>query len=137
MKIEVLRLLEESLIGGTGVSTEFTRRLFEEYSTLNRGKTFKDFLKAMVETEEDTTAASSPRVIQKSISFSCGTPEYKNYLEAKNALRLTQDILDTTKLELAKSVDDTLYKISSYEIKQGYDLNEVVFTIPTIEFEEQ
>lgn len=130
MTIEMIRLIEEALVGGRNGEMTYIENnplianIFREYVQKNKGKNFTDFLQECISENEDINKnslvnTSSYSIIEKRVSIDTYSEEYKSYKAARDEVQIANNKLNKAKETLAKSLDEVLYKISTYEVDYG------------------
>lgn len=135
MKIDVLRLIEEALIGGRNgemayiENNPFIALLYREWRNKNKNKspnnTFRDFLLGVLDTEQenyDTQTVITHKPITKRYNLSDYNEKYKKYRVIQEQIRDLQKDRQDILREIAESKNKALAAISTYEVKHGeYD----------------
>lgn len=129
MKVNVLRLIEEALIGGRNgemafiENNPFIANLYREFANNNNDRSFKAFLLNCLndETEQDNNNNfKTTEMIIKEISINEYSEEYKDYKKQIEILNSQQKNAKEALKKLAISVNETLANLTNnYEIKYG------------------
>lgn len=130
MKIEVLKILENALIGGRSgdnafiYNNEFIYNLYSEWCNKSKKYDFKDFLLDCIsdtEVKEEIKQIHTETIV-KNIKVDEGSSEYKEYIKAQNELNEARNKLNNKLKELATKTSPELEQISYYEVEYGnYD----------------
>lgn len=128
MKIEVLRLIEEALIGGRNGEMAFIENnpliatLYREFANNSKDRSFKAFLLDCIndETKQDNNSFKTTEVIVKEIPISEYSEEYKEYKEQLKILNSQQRKVNEALNKLAISTNEILTSLTNdYEIIYG------------------
>ena len=137
MKIEVLRLIEDALIGGKSgemafiENNPFISELFRQYENDTK-KDFKSFLLDCINDEEinkNERLDYRYEEIKKSYSLDKCKVEYKEYRKLEDEIRILQNKHREKLKEIATILNPQLVDISTYEIKYREFGNELQFKI--------
>lgn len=137
MKVAVLRLIEDALIGGKNgemafvENNPFISELFRQYRN-DTQKDFKSFLLDCInnkETNKNETLDYKYEEIKKSYSLNKCNKEYKEYKNLEDEIRLLQSKQREKLKEIATIINPQLVDISTYEIKYREFGNELQFNI--------
>ena len=137
MKVAVLRLIEDALIGGKNgemafvENNPFISELFRQYRN-DTQKDFKSFLLDCInnkETNKNETLDYKYEEIKKSYSLNKCNKEYKEYKNLEDEIRLLQSKQREKLKEIATILNPQLVDISTYEIKYREFGNELQFNI--------
>ena len=132
MKIDVLRLIEEALIGGRNGEMAYIEnnpliaQMYREWCNSKKlNSTFGDFLLEVLNTEQegyDNQTVATYKPITKRYNLSDCDEKYKKYKVIQEQIRdLQRDRQDILR-EIAESKNKALADISTYEVKHGeYD----------------
>lgn len=129
MKINVLSLIEDALIGGRNGEMEYIynnpiiERIYRDWlNNRQTDYTFKDFLVECLNTEQEnhnSQTISTYKPIKKRYELSEYDEKYKEYKKIQNQINdLKRDQSNILK-ELAESKNKALVDISTYEIIYG------------------
>ena len=131
MKINVLRLIEDALIGGRNGEMAFIENnplianLYREFAKYSKDRSIKAFLLDCIndETQQDNNNFKTTEVIVKKIPISKYSEEYKEYKEQLEILISQQKKVNEALNKLAISTNETLTGLTNdYEISYGeYD----------------
>ena len=131
MKINVLRLIEEALVGGKNGEMAFIENnpliasLYREFENNSKDRSFKAFLLDCIndETKQDNNNFKTTEKIIKKIPISKYSEEYKEYKEQLEILNSQQRKVNEYLNKLAISTNETLTSLTNdYEISYGeYD----------------
>lgn len=131
MKINVLRLIEDALIGGRNGEMAFIENnpliasLYREFANNSKDRSFKAFLLDCIndEIKQDNNSFKTTEVIVKKIQISKYSEEYKEYKEQLEILNSQQRKVKEYLNKLAISTNETLASLTNdYEISYGeYD----------------
>ena len=137
MKVAVLRLIEDALIGGKNgemafvENNPFISELFRQY----RNDTQKDFKSFLLDCINDEEINKNERLdyryeeIKKSYSLNKCNVEYKEYRKLEDEIRILQNKHREKLKEIATILNPQLVDISTYEIKYREFGNELQFNI--------
>ena len=137
MKVAVLRLIEDALIGGKNgemafvENNPFISELFRQYRN-DTQKDFKSFLLDCInknETNKNETLDYKYEEIKKSYSLDKCNVEYKEYRKLENEIRILQNKHREKLKEIATILNPQLVDISTYEIKYREFGKELQFNI--------
>ena len=137
MKVAVLRLIEDALIGGKNgemafvENNPFISELFRQYRN-DTQKDFKSFLLDCInnkETNKNETLDYKYEEIKKSYSLNKCNKEYKEYKNLEDEIRLLKSKQREKLKEIATILNPQLVDISTYEIKYREFGNELQFNI--------
>ena len=130
MTIDILRLIEDALIGGRNgeMTYIYNNPLIEQiYRDWRKNKqidnTFKDFLIECLSAKQEnstTQTVASYKPITKSYSLYDSDEKYKKYKELQNQIAVLKNDQSNILKELAESKNKTLADISTYEIVYGH-----------------
>ena len=129
MKIDVLRLIEDALIGGRNGEMEYIynnpiiERIYRDWlNNRQTDYTFKDFIIECLNTEQENCNSqiiTTYKPIKKRYDLSEYDEKYKEYKKIQYQINdLKRDQSNILK-ELAESKNKTLADISTYEIVSG------------------
>lgn len=137
MKVDVLRLIEDALIGGRNGEMAFIQNnpfIYELYMQYihETKKDFKSFLLDCINSEDSNTKNITNykyEEIKKSYSLDKCNKEYKEYRQIEDEINILQNKKREKLKEIATIINPQLVDISTYEIKyKEYD-NELQFKI--------
>lgn len=126
MKINVLRLIEDSLIGGRNGEMAFIENnplianLYREFANNNKDRSFKDFLLDCIndEIKQDNNSFKTREEIIKEIPINERSEEYKEYKEQLEILNSQQRKVNEALKKLAISTNEKLATLTNnYELK--------------------
>lgn len=137
MKVEVLRLIEDALIGGKNGEMSFIENnpficeIFRQYRSETK-KDFKSFLLDCINNEDLNTNEIinyKYEEIKKSYSLNKCNNEYKEYRQIEDEINILQNKKREKLKEIATIINPQLVDISTYEIKYKEYGNELQFKI--------
>lgn len=126
MKINVLRLIEDALIGGRNEEMAFIENnpliasLYREFANNSKDRSFKAFLLDCIndEIKQDNNSFKTREEIIKEISISKHSEEYKEYKKQIEILNSQQKNANEALKKLAISTNETLASLTNdYELK--------------------
>ena len=132
MTIDILRLIEDALIGGRNgemayiYNNPLVEQIYREWRNNNLqtdNNTFKDFLTECLNTKQEnstTQTVTSYKPITKSYSLYDSDEKYKKYKELQNQIAVLKNDQSNILKELAESKNKALADISTYEIVYGH-----------------
>lgn len=132
MKIEVLRLIEEALIGGRNGEMAFIENnpliatLYREFANNSKDRSFKAFLLDCINDEAEQYSNNNfktTEIIIKKTQINKHSEEYKEYKKQLEILNSQQRKVNEALNKLAISTNETLTSLTNdYEISYGeYD----------------
>lgn len=129
MKVNVLRLIEEALVGGRNgemafiENNPFIANLYREFANNNKDRSFKAFLLNCLndETEQyNDNNFKTTEMIIKEISINEYSEEYKDYKKQIEILNSQQKNVNEALKKLAITTNETLASLTNdYKIKYG------------------
>ena len=129
MKIDVLRIIEEALIGGRNgemayiENNPFIAQLYREWcDKTKRYDDFKGFLIECLNTKQedlDTQTVTTYKPIKKKYVIDDYSEEYKKYRVIQEQINALQRDKQNILKELAESKNKALADISTYEVTHG------------------
>ena len=127
MKIDILRLIEDALIGGRNGemayidNNPFINQLYREWQRSKKSNnTFRDFLLECLSTEQnscDTQTVTTYKPITKRYDVYDYDEKYKEYKVIQEKINTLQRDMQKILKELAESKNKVLADISTYEVK--------------------
>lgn len=126
MKINVLRLIEDALIGGRNGEMAFIENnplianLYIEFANNSKDRSFKAFLMDCIndEIKQDNNSFKTREEIIKEISINERSEEYKEYKEQLEILNSQQKKVNEALNKLAISTNEKLATLTNkYELK--------------------
>ena len=129
MKIDILRIIEEALIGGRNgemayiENNPFIVRLYSEWcNKTKRYSDFKGFLTECLNTNQEdlgTQTITTYKPIKKRYDLSSYDENYKEYKQIQSQISVLQRDMQNTLKEIAESKNKALADISTYEVMYG------------------
>ena len=129
MKIDILRLIEDALIGGRNGemayidNNPFINQLYREWQRSKKlNNTFRDFLLECLSTEQnscDTQTITTYKPIIKKYNLDKYSEKYKEYDKIQDKIIELQRDKQKILKELAESKNKALADISTYEVVYG------------------
>ena len=128
MKINVLRLIEDALIGGRNGEMAFIENnplianLYREFANNSKDRSFKAFLLDCIndETKQDNNNFKTTEMIIKEISINAYSEEHKDYKKQIEILNSQQKNVNEALKKLAIKTNETLASLTNdYKIKYG------------------
>lgn len=130
MKIDILRLIEDALIGGHNgemayiYNNPFIEQIYRDWrNNKQTDNTFKDFLIECLNIKQEncnSQTVASYKPITKSYSLYDSDEKYKKYKELQNQIAVLKNDQSNILKELAESKNKALADISTYEIVYGH-----------------
>lgn len=132
MKINILKLIEEALIGGRNgemayiYNNPLIEQIYRDWrnNNLQTDNTFKDFLTECLNTEQENSnsqTVTTYKPITKTYDLYEYDEKYKEYKKIQNQIAVLKNDQSNILKELAESKNKVLADISTYEIKdKGY-----------------
>ena len=131
MKINVLTLIEDALIGGRSgemsfiYNNPFIEQIYRDWrNNKQTDNTFKDFLIECLNTKQEnntTQTVTTYKPITKTYDLYEYDEKYKKYKELQNQIAVLKNDQSNILKELAESKNKELADIGTYEIKdEGY-----------------
>lgn len=126
MKINVLRLIEDALIGGRNGEMAFIENnpliasLYREFENNSKDRSFKAFLLDCIndEIKQDNNSFKTREEIIKEIPINERSEEYKEYKEQLESLNSQQRKVDESLKKLAISTNEVLSNLTNnYELR--------------------